>query len=67
MDLTNLLSELRAEVDRLNEAIVVIERLVSAGGKRRGRPPKWLVAKRLTEMPNHSAAASERAARASEE
>ena len=37
-----MLGELRAERDRLTEAILVIERLAAGGQKRRGRPPKWL-------------------------
>jgi len=43
-----LISELRHEQARLDAAIAVIERLgavvkSTAGHKRRGRPPKWLV------------------------
>ncbi len=37
-----MLAELRQERDRLEEAIVVVERLAVHGGKRRGRPPKWM-------------------------
>jgi len=45
MDIVTMLAELRAERQRLEEAILVIERLaVKAGGKRRGRPPKWMAA-----------------------
>lgn len=36
-----MLSDLRSERQRIQEAIWVIERL-AAGGKRRGRPPKWM-------------------------
>jgi len=58
MDLTNLLLELRAESARINEAIAVVERLVSASGtRRRGRPPKWLQETRLAAQPNRPAAA----------
>jgi hypothetical protein len=43
MDILKMLAELRAERDRLGEAIVVVERLaVGSGSKRRGRPPKWM-------------------------
>ena len=43
MDLLKMLAELRAERDRLVEAISVVERLaLGSGGKRRGRPPKWM-------------------------
>ena len=44
MDINNMLAELRAERDRLSEAILAIERLAAGGQKRRGRPPKWLAA-----------------------
>ena len=37
-----MLSDLRSERQRIQEAILVIERLAAAGGKRRGRPPKWM-------------------------
>ena len=43
MTLVDILSELRKETARLNEAIEVIERLIRAEGKRRGRPPKSLL------------------------
>jgi hypothetical protein len=44
MDLTQMLQELRSERDQLTEAIQALERLAMAtgGGKRRGRPPKWM-------------------------
>jgi hypothetical protein len=45
MDIVNMLAELRAERQRLEEAILVIERLaVGTSAKRRGRPPKWMAA-----------------------
>lgn len=37
-----MLSDLRSERSRLEEAIAVLERLASGGSKRRGRPPKWM-------------------------
>ena len=37
-----MLSDLRSERERLQEAILAIERLAAGGGKRRGRPPKWM-------------------------
>ena len=47
-----MLAELRAERQRLEEAILVIERLaVQAAGKRRGRPPKWMVAAKSDNLP----------------
>jgi hypothetical protein len=42
MDLQKMISELRAERDRIDEAILAIERISNGTGKRRGRPPKWL-------------------------
>ena len=51
-----MLAELRAERQRLEEAILVIERLaVGAGGKRRGRPPKWMAAAKSGEVPQTKA------------
>ena len=42
MDINKMLGELRAESERLNEAIVTLERLAAGQGKRRGRPPAWM-------------------------
>jgi hypothetical protein len=43
MDINRMLSELRSEKERLEEAILTIERLAAGSlGKRRGRPPKWM-------------------------
>jgi len=42
MNLNNMLSELRSELQHLEEAILVIQRLAAGGAKRRGRPPKWM-------------------------
>jgi hypothetical protein len=43
MDIQKLLAELRSEKERLEEAILTIERLAAGSlGKRRGRPPKWM-------------------------
>ena len=40
-----MLAELRAEQQRIAEAIIVVERLaIGSGAKRRGRPPKWMSA-----------------------
>ena len=44
MDTTAMLVELRSELDAVNEAIQVLERLIHEQGTRRGRPPKWLAA-----------------------
>ena len=42
MDLQKMIAGLKQERDSLLAAIEALERL-AAGGKRRGRPPKWLV------------------------
>lgn len=43
MNLVRIITELREEKSRLDEAIVVVERLaLGSGHKRRGRPPKWM-------------------------
>jgi hypothetical protein len=44
MDILSMLSELRAERDQLEEAIITIQRLAAGQGKRRGRPPAWMKA-----------------------
>lgn len=42
MNFANMLSELRSELQHIEEAILVLERLAASGGRRRGRPPKWM-------------------------
>ena len=42
MDILKMLSELRSERGQIEDAILVLERLASGHGKRRGRPPKWM-------------------------
>ena len=42
MDVNALLSQLRSEREMLEEAILALERLARGGGKRRGRPPRWM-------------------------
>ncbi|HEX4170667.1 MAG TPA: hypothetical protein VHZ55_34835, partial [Bryobacteraceae bacterium] len=37
-----MIAELQAERDRLDEAILALERLSTSNAKRRGRPPRWL-------------------------
>jgi hypothetical protein len=45
MDILKMLTELRAEREHIEQAILVMERLAAgARGKRRGRPPKWMSA-----------------------
>jgi hypothetical protein len=43
MNLTKMLDELRQEQNQIAEAILNLERLALGRGKRRGRPPAWLV------------------------
>lgn len=52
MDVTKILEELRQERQNLEEAIMTLERLAEGRGRRRGRPPTWLVeARKRGEMP----------------
>jgi len=37
-----MLAELRTELEHIEQAILVVERLGRGQGKRRGRPPKWM-------------------------
>lgn len=39
MDLQKMIADLQAERDRLDEAIITLERLTASDTKRRGRPP----------------------------
>ena len=42
MDILKAISELRAEREQIQDAILALERLAHSQGKRRGRPPKWM-------------------------
>ena len=42
MDVAKILGDLRQERDRLEEAILSLERLATGRGRRRGRPPAWM-------------------------
>lgn len=46
MDIGKILTELRQEHAHVTEAIISVERLALGSGKRRGRPPAWMVAAR---------------------
>ncbi len=48
MDVNKILAELREERDRLGEAILALQR-VGGSGKRRGRPPKWMLEAKQSE------------------
>jgi hypothetical protein len=43
LDVTKILEELRQEREQLEEAILSLERLARGRGRRRGRPPSWMV------------------------
>ena len=43
MDVTKILEQLREERDQIEAAIVTLERLALGRGKRRGRPPSWML------------------------
>jgi hypothetical protein len=42
MNLQKMITELRAEKSRLDDAILALERLSLTNPKRRGRPPHWI-------------------------
>jgi hypothetical protein len=44
MDIGKVLEELRTELEQVDEAILSLERMAVGAGKRRGRPPAWMVA-----------------------
>jgi len=44
MDILKMLAGLRLERARIEEAIIVLQRLSLGQGKRRGRPPAWMAA-----------------------
>jgi hypothetical protein len=44
MDVLMMLAELKQERTRIDEAIVIMERLATGHGNRRGRPPAWMTA-----------------------
>jgi hypothetical protein len=43
MDVSKILEELRQEREQLEEAILSLERLARGRGRRRGRPPSWMI------------------------
>jgi hypothetical protein len=51
MDFTHMLSELRSERHHIEEAILVLQRLATSDGKRRGRPPKWMTSTTAQAVP----------------
>jgi len=59
MDVTKILEQLREERDQLEAAIVTLERLALGRGKRRGRPPSWMVEARKRSKPGDELSAAE--------
>jgi hypothetical protein len=51
MDIENMLAALRQERDRIEVAIIGLERMLAGQGKRRGRPPAWMFAATQTSAP----------------
>ena len=43
MDVAKMLADLKDEREQIEEAILTLERLAQGRGKRRGRPPIWLI------------------------
>jgi len=50
MDLVAIVAELRAELARMDNAIFALERLAMAHGARRGRPSKWMLQAKNTQL-----------------
>lgn len=44
MNIIKMREELRSERQMIGESILVLERLATGRGRRRGRPPKWMSA-----------------------
>jgi hypothetical protein len=42
MNILKTINELREERERVEQAILVLERIASGRGKRRGQPPAWM-------------------------
>jgi hypothetical protein len=50
MDLLKMIAQLKRERDLLDDVIAQIERIAAIrGGRKRGRPPKWLKEERRRE------------------
>jgi hypothetical protein len=59
MDVTKILEQLREERDQIEAAIVTLERLALGRGKRRGRPPSWMVEARKRTKPGDEMSAAD--------
>jgi hypothetical protein len=51
MNIEKMLTELRQEREGVEQAILVLERIASSRGKRRGRPPKWMTQAKRRDRP----------------
>ena len=58
MDVAKILAELRQEREQIEEAILSLERLAQGRGKRRGRPPAWMVEAKKRAKANPTPAAA---------
>jgi hypothetical protein len=54
MNIEKMLTELREEREGVEQAIMVLERIGSSRGKRRGRPPAWMVSTKKRGRPKGS-------------
>jgi hypothetical protein len=63
MNVTQMISELRAERTSIEDAIAVLERLVRSQPGRRGRPPKWLASAKASaaDQPSENGTRTKRA------
>lgn len=42
MDLTKIINDLRMDIETQQQALKALMSIQAGGGKRRGRPPKWM-------------------------
>lgn len=54
MNIETMLRELREEREGVEQAILVLERIASGRGKRRGRPPAWMASTKKRGRPKGS-------------
>ena len=54
MNLETMLRELREERQGVEQAILVLQRIASGRGKRRGRPPAWMASTKKRGRPKGS-------------
>lgn len=58
MDILKVIAELRQEREKIEEVLVALERLARGQGKRRGRPPAWMMALQAKKAAKKAAAPS---------